>query len=445
MQILMISDVYFPRINGVSTSIASFREALEQLGHKVTLICPSYPDQTCRAEICQGDIGQTKGKTRRATDAGIQRVRSRMVPGDPEDRMMFYREIIAKTAHLKAHDLDIIHVHTPFVAHYAGLAIARRLKVPLVASYHTLFEEYLEHYVRWLPAPWMRFAARRFSRHQCHQLQSLVVPSGVIEDALRGYGVTTPIRVIASGLNLSRFTRQVPDVSDAALRQAHGLPEDARLLVFVGRVAYEKNIDFLIRMLPTVLARHASACLVIVGEGPARQSLEQLVAEQGLQASVVFVGYLDREGPLQAMIRAAEAFVFASRTETQGLVLLEALALGTPVVSTAVMGTRETLIDGEGCLIAEDDTDHFANCVTRLLDHPSLGRQLARRGPSHAARWGAMQKAAELAAFYADIHSHANAATCQQLMSDTSMADRPIPERDNDAGVTLQPPSQGLE
>lgn len=381
MKVLMISDVYFPRVNGVSTSIASFRGTLERLGHAVTLICPAYP------------VGQVD-------EPGVLRIRSRQVPGDPEDRMMRYRDLLALKPQLAAEAFDLIHVHTPFTAHYAGVALGRRLGLPVVATYHTLFEEYVHHYIRWLPRRWLRLAARRLSVHQCQQLDALVAPSQAMQQALTRYGVTTPTKVIPTGLSLESFchTQGAPDDSD--FRTHYDLPQEARLLLYVGRAAFEKNIGFLIDMLPKVLAEHPNTRLIITGEGPAHDSLVRRAQEKGVTESVLFLGYLGRNGPLQAAYRAADVFVFASRTETQGLVLLEAMALGTPVVSTAAMGTLDILKEGEGCLIAEDNHDDFAAKVNRLLSDAPLRQQLAERAQSYAASWHEDAKGEELVALY---------------------------------------------
>jgi glycosyltransferase involved in cell wall biosynthesis len=158
MRILMISDVYFPRVNGVSTSIQTFRRELASLGHETHLIAPAYP-----AEY--------------PLEPGITRIRSRAVPLDPEDRIMSAGDIRALHARLAAQRYDLVHVQTPFVAHYAGVALAARLGLPCVESYHTFFEEYLFHYVSFLPKRWMRAAARRFSRAQGNSVAALVVPS----------------------------------------------------------------------------------------------------------------------------------------------------------------------------------------------------------------------------------------------------------------------------
>ncbi|MDN6321293.1 MAG: glycosyltransferase [Halomonas sp.] len=384
MKVLMISDVYFPRVNGVSTSIASFRGALEHQGHSVTLICPAYP------------VGQVD-------EPGVLRIRSRQVPGDPEDRMMRYRDLIALAPPLAAEAFDLIHVHTPFTAHYAGVALGHRLGLPVVATYHTLFEEYVHHYIRWLPRRWLRLAARRLSVHQCQQLDALVAPSQAMQQALTRYGVTTPTKVIATGLALESFCHTQGAQDDSDFRSHYGLPQEAQLLLYVGRAAFEKNIDFLIDMLPKVLAKHPTTRLIITGEGPAHNTLVRRAQEIGVDESVLFLGYLDRNGPLQAAYRAADVFVFASRTETQGLVLLEAMALGTPVVSTAMMGTLEVLREGEGCLIAEENHDDFATKINQLLGDETHRQQLAERAQTYAANWHEDVKSKELVSLYRQL------------------------------------------
>ena len=382
MKILMISDVYFPRINGVSTSIESFRRALTRLGHSVTLICPDYP-------------------AGHEDDPAILRIRSRGVLTDPEDRMMHYRRILALAPELAAQGFDLIHVHTPFVAHYAGLALSTRLGLPVFETCHTLFEEYLHHYLTWLPASLLRFAARRVAVRQCQTVAALISPSTPMREALVRYGVSRPISVVATGLPLEAFAAGgESQVSAADTRRGFDIDAEAPLLLFVGRAAHEKNIAFLIEMLPRVLAYHPGATLVVAGEGPARQALARRARAAGVEASVRFVGYLARDGELQALYRAADVFVFASRTETQGLVLLEAMALGTPVVSTAVMGTRDVLCDGEGCLVAEDDEAGFAATVNRLLDDSLLRSELAQRAVAYAGLWHEDAQAAALLECY---------------------------------------------
>ncbi len=366
MRLLMISDVYFPRINGVSTSIQTFGRELTRTGHHVTLIAPDY--------------GEAEPEP-----FEVLRIPSRYLPFDPEDRILRWGRLRAHDADLSDARFDLVHIQTPFIAHYAGLALARRLRLPVVESYHTFFEQYLDKYVPLVPSAWMRLMARRFSMSQCAAVDALAVPSQPMLDVLRGYGIRTRAEVVPTGIELSQFSGG----DGARFRRDWDIPPQRPLLIHAGRVAFEKNIEFLLRMLVQVKAQVPDVLLVIAGEGPARRQLEALTQQLGLQEQVLFVGYLRRDGQLENFYCAGDAFVFASQTETQGLVLLESMALGTPVVSTAVMGTRAVLRDDVGCLIAEDDLDDFAGKTLRLLGDAALRRTLSERGRAYAQQWSA--------------------------------------------------------
>jgi glycosyltransferase involved in cell wall biosynthesis len=380
MRILYVSDVYFPRVNGVSTSIQTFRRELGRRGHETTLVAPVYPQS-------HGD------------EAGIVRIRSRRVPLDPEDRAMHWRALDRLERTLANERFDLVHVQTPFLAHYAGVRAARRRGVPVVATYHTLFEEYLFHYVPLVPRGLMRAIARGLSRSQCGALDAVVVPSTAMRETLERYGVRTPIEIVPTGIPLREFAGG----DGARFRREHGIAPSRPVLVYVGRVAFEKNIDFLLRALVPVRREVTDALLVVCGEGPALPSLTRLAHELGLAAAVRFVGYLDRATRLLDCYRAADAFVFASRTETQGLVLLEAMALGVPVVSTAVMGTRDIVGPGRGALVAADDERDFASKVVELLRDAQLRARLAAEGREYARSWSAAALAARLEAFYRQV------------------------------------------
>ena len=195
---------------------------------------------------------------------------------------------------LRRGQFDLIHIQTPFVAHYAGVLLSRRLGLTRVETYHTLFEEYLYHYVPFVPKSWMRALARRFSRNQCNNLDALVVPSGAVLEVLRTYGVSVPIEIIPTGIELD----QLAGGDGAAFRARHGIATGRPTLVHVGRVAFEKNIDFLLRVLVSVRHRVPDVLLVIAGEGPARKHLRRLAVRLDIEESVLFVGYQDRKQAL---------------------------------------------------------------------------------------------------------------------------------------------------
>lgn len=392
MRILMLSDVYFPRINGVSTSIQTFARDLAAMGHEIDLLAPEYSHRTPGPELA------------------IERIPSRYLFFDPEDRMMSGRTIRRMIPTLRSRHYDLVHIQTPFVAHYSGIRIARTLGVPLVETYHTHFEEYLYHYLPWLPARWLRSAARGFTRSQCNQVDAVVVPSSPVQETLLGYGVQTPLQVIPTGLDTQRFR----DGNGARFRQAQGIAPDRPLLVHVGRVAHEKNIDFLLHALQRVRVAVPEVLLMIAGEGPARRHLERLARQLGLESSVLFLGYLDRERELLDCYSAGDVFVFASRTETQGLVLLESMALGVPVVALAEMGTKDILAPERGALVAREDPEDFAAKVLQLLQNPGLREALAIDAREYAGNWDGPVLAQRMLDLYRSLKAARSAPICRK-------------------------------
>ncbi len=378
MKILMISDVYFPRINGVSTSIKTFREELKQLGHSVTLIAPEYPATY-------------------EDEADIIRVPSRYLPIDPEDRIMKRGEIDQLADQLQETAFDLLHIQTPFIAHYAGLSLAKRLGIPKVVTYHTHFEEYLYHYLPYAPKGMMRFAARWFNRQQCNAVDSIIVPSIAMLDILREYGIHKPLEIIATGIDDS-FYKPGDGVS---FREKHGIPTERQVLIHIGRLAHEKNIEFLLSMLVELIKQKPDVLLVIAGEGPAREHLIELSVSLGLSDNVLFVGYLDRDTELHDCYCAGDIFVFSSKTETQGLVLLEAMAQKLPVVSLSVLGTKDILDHAEGAaVIAEESIHDFSNKVTELLDNPAQLKTMSEQAFNYAKTWSSRAFAEKKQAFY---------------------------------------------
>ncbi len=385
MRVLFVSDVYFPRVNGVSTSIRTFRGDLAHLGVETVLVAPEYPGQAP------------------ATEPDMIRIPGARVPGDPEDRRMRWGRLDQVLQGLSADDFDLVHIHTPFVAHYAGVRYARRRGIPCLATYHTFFEEYLHHYVPSLPRRIGRGLARAFTRAQCADVRALVAPSEPLRQVLHEYGVKTPVHVIPTGLPADRFR-----LGDGRrFRALAGLPPDRPLVTYIGRVAHEKNIEFLVRSFAQVRKTVPGALLVIAGEGPARETLRRRVAALGLAADVHFAGYLERDTALLDCYAAAAVFVFASRTETQGLVLLEAMAQGTPVVSTAELGTRSILAPACGALIAEEREEPFAASVVRVLTDEGLRRTLSDQGRTYARGWSSAAMAGRLGELYQSLRRRA--------------------------------------
>ncbi|MCZ4304471.1 glycosyltransferase [Zoogloeaceae bacterium G21618-S1] len=382
MRVLMLSDVYFPRINGVSTSIETFRRQLPAHGVTSTLLAPDYG-----GDAPAGD------------DIDVLRIAGRPVPGDPEDRIMRWRDACRAVDALSLDDYDAIHIQTPFLAHYLGSRLRRKTGLPTVVTYHTLFEDYLHHYAPWLPRSALRALARRLSRQQCNAVDAVIAPSSAMAERLRDYGVRQPVHILPTGIPVAHYAKG----DGARFRARFGFTAERPLALYVGRLAFEKNLHFLLDVAEQLRNRKSSARILLAGDGPANAPLRQAVRSRGLTDSVAFVGYLSREDDLPDCYAAADAFVFGSKTETQGLVLLEAMAAGLPVVCLAEMGVRDVVANCAAARTPPAEAEPFAQALIDLLADPGRQTTLARAARAHAAEWSDTAMAARLAVLYRQL------------------------------------------
>lgn len=346
MRIGFFTDTYTPQINGVVTSICLFKRALEERGHEVYVFAPTpeHPDD--------GDLT----------------IRFPSVPFvfQPEMRLASPLSIEALKV-LDNVDLDIVHSHDPFAIGLYGYNVARRHKIPYVHTYHTLYPEYV-HYV-W-ETRMTKKLAERLSREFCELCSSIVAPSSKIERYLRDWGVTVPIDIIATGVDVERYANadqsRIQRLSEIIDRKP-----DERVLLYLGRLGREKNVELLIRAL--YYSRDPKTRLVIAGDGPYRGDLEAIVDDLDLRERVDFLGYL--KGPdAQAAYHLADAFAFASTSETQGLVIGEAMAAGLPVIAVEDRAVEDFVISGRTGLIVPGRAEDLAHAFDDLLgDQERLG------------------------------------------------------------------------
>jgi glycosyltransferase involved in cell wall biosynthesis len=384
MNILMLSDVYFPRVNGVSTSIRTFADELTRLGHSVTLVAPSYGDSA------ENDSFE------------IIRLPSRRIFFDPEDQLFKFSAIRRIAGSLAQRQWDAIHIHTPFLAHKLGVKLGRLTGCKTVETYHTYFEEYIANYLPWLPSWLLRRGSRWYSRRLCQQVDHLIVPTQQMVEVLDRYGITTPSSVIATGIDLDRFRGG----DGERFRRDHDIAPNRPTLVTVGRLALEKNISFLLTVVRALIEEFPDLLFVIAGEGPDAERLKRQTTALGLDKNVYFVGNLDRNSTLLDCYKAGDVFVFASPTETQGLVLIEAMALGVPIVSTAVMGTATVLANAHSARISTEDVASFAGHVAEVLRSPSARKTLSLAGPDDAKAWSVPRLMSQVVELYADLGKH---------------------------------------
>lgn len=361
MRIGIFTDTYFPEVNGVVTVIQMMERELRRVGHEVYIFAPAYPGQGgARAEVYRF----------------------------PSLRFVFYEGMrVAIPYNRTALDviptLDLIHSHDPGPIGLLALWASRRYHIPHIHTYHTFYAEYR----RYLPMPLrpLRRIVGQLSRAFCNHCDAIIAPSLQMKRELESYGITRPIYPLPFGLDEEEFSHEINWNVRAALNL---LTED--LLLYVGRLGIEKNLDFLLRAFERLLSYRQDVRLLIAGDGPQHKVLKRYAAKRGIAPYVIFTGCLDR-GKLIDLYKQATLFTFASKTETQGIVLVEAMMAGTPVVAIGEMGVLDIVTSGETGILVREVEEEFAQACHRLLqedgeERQKLGAAARRWACSHSAQ-----------------------------------------------------------
>ncbi len=357
MRILMISDTYLPQINGVATSIYLSKKYLEMRGHEVFIVAPVKPE-------------------------GEEKIL--LVPGIPfllekQHKVVFANHIKIIEFALE-NKIEIIHSHDPMALGMRALKVQKDLKLPHVHTYHTLLTEY-RHYV---PPPFTpdRRTVEEFSKWFCNKVNIVIAPTEEIKQELISYGVQRPIEVVPTGIDTIEFS-QLPKKD---IRKEYSIPHNATLLMYAGRLAKEKNLEFLSKVVSRYMHENSNVWFLIVGDGPERKALESFFEDEGLTSRTIFTGYIPHK-EIKDYYKAADLFVFASLTETQGLVVLEALASGTPVVAIAYKGIANVLVNGEGAITCGINEEEFYHAIKVALDRRE---ELSKKGIEYVEKYWSM-------------------------------------------------------
>lgn len=312
MRIGLFTDTYFPQVSGVATSIKTLKTELEKLGHTVFIFTTTDKD------------------VNRYEDWDIIRLPS--VPFFAfKDRRVAYAGFADALDISRRYQLDIIHTHTEFSLGILGIEIAHALKIPVVHTYHTHYEDYVRYIARGLliRPRMVKYFARVFFK----DVDGIICPSEIVENLLQSYQIKQDLRVIPTGIDLAKFDRpEIQSKNIADLREKLGIAEDETMLLSLSRVSYEKKIQAVVKAMPEVLADNPKVKLVIAGGGPYLTDIEKLVRSLGLEEFVIMTGMIP---PSETALyyKAADFFISASTSETQGLTYLESLASGTPVIA----------------------------------------------------------------------------------------------------------------
>lgn len=371
MNILMVTNTYVPMVGGLERSIMEFSAYYRKLGHRVIIVAPAVEEMPAREK----DVIRLPAITK-LTQANFPVQVS--VPG-------------VLSIALKGLRLDLVHVHHPFLIGSTGLRLAYARNIPLVFTHHTLFE----HYTHFLPV--RTPAAKRFmirlATGYANLCDQVFAPSESVKTLLEKRGVRMPIAVVPTGIDLKRAARG----SGPRLRKKLGIPQTALVAGHVGRLGPEKNLDFLSRAVSLFLRQNPQARFLLAGEGPSQEEMMETFQRWGVAERVHWAGVL-RDQELVDAYHAMDFFAFSSKSETQGLVLLEAMAAGTPVVAVKATGVVDILRDGQnGYLLERESVEEFAVALNRFARLTGEQRQRMRQKARSTAAEFSMERCASRA------------------------------------------------
>ncbi len=333
MHILILTNTFTPHVGGVARSVTAFSEEYRKRGHRVLVVAPEYPGTPPH----EHDVVRIPAIQKfNASDFSV------VLPIHPS---------LSET--INTFRPDIVHSQHPYLLGMTAVRIASRRKLPLVFTHHTLYEQYT-HYVPGDSPALKRFVIELATRY-ANLADQVFAPSESIRDLLRQRGVITPITVVPTGVHLEHFAQG----DGSAFRREMGIPAEAFVVGHLGRLAPEKNLAFLAEAVAGLLRQHPTAHFLVIGTGPSEATIRDIFARAGLDSRLHIAGILQQQ-TLSDALHAMDLFAFASTSETQGMVLTEAMAAGLPVVALDAPGAREVVRDRQnGRLLQEATLEAF--------------------------------------------------------------------------------------
>lgn len=379
MKICMMTNTYLPHVGGVARSVSTFAYEFIRQGHDVLVVAPTFPGKPLPP----------------GREAIVERVPSlhNFNGSDFSVRLPFAAALSDRLEHFEA---DIIHAHHPFLLGDSALRVAMNKNVPIVFTHHTRYEDYT-HYVPFSDT--LKEIAIELPTHYANLCDGVIAPSESIARLIRKRGVKTPMTVVPTGIDVAAFAT----ADGARFRQRLEIPADAFVVGHVGRLALEKNLAFLGEGVAAFLRQHTDARFLVVGDGPAREEFAAIFARAGVADRLILAG--KRTGAaLRDAYRAMNVFAFTSRSETQGMVVAEAMAAHVPVVALNATGVREVVGPTNGILLPGTATaSDFAGALAELAADADRRLVLARQAAETALAFSHERSASRVLAFYEEI------------------------------------------
>lgn len=365
MKIAMFTDSYLPTRDGVVTSLLLTKRELERMGHTVYVFAPDPADPSDREE-----------GVHYFRSIGFHRYSGYRIPLFPTDKCHI----------LEGLDVDLIHVHGLMFQAVRGMLAGRALRKPVVLTFHTMVTEAARFY-NFTPFPeWViQLGMWTYLRTILHRAEVVIAPTVAIKNELKRYAPHIKrLEVIPTGVDLDRFN---PRIDGSEVRRRYGL-EGKKVILHLGRIAWEKNIDLVVRGFALLSAHEPEARLLLVGEGPAKEHVRGLVKELGIEERVIFTGFVP-DPELPQFYAACDVLTLASKFETQGLVILEAMAVGKPVSGIRYRAVAELVREGENGELFEETPYSWSQATLRLLRDPERYREgaLAKAREFSVGQW----------------------------------------------------------
>jgi glycosyltransferase involved in cell wall biosynthesis len=378
LKIGIFSESYEPVTNGVSVSVTTLVDALRRLDHEVFVFAPEY----------HGYHDRESGVTRfPSVQTGIARDYPLAIPFLPN-----------LAQHVKDLNLDVIHTQTPFMLGWLGQKLGERLNIPVISTNHTQYAEYV-HYFPFAPRATTRSFVIGMMKRYYNQCDGVVVPTRATEEILREYGVETRIFIIPSGVSIDTSR---DEKAREAVRSEFGIPSDARVLLYVGRLAMEKNLDLVFQAFDKLSGVYDDIRLMVVGGGPYEAECRKMASESRTADRITITGFKARES-LREYYSAGDLFLFPSTTDTQGIALCEALQAGLPCIAVRAGGSPEVITEGEDGLLTQDDADDFTSRIDSLLGNHEMLLKFSANATRNAARFTPAAMANRMLSAYAKV------------------------------------------
>jgi len=383
MKIGIFTECYKPILNGVVTSITNYKNGFEKLGHKVTIFSPTYKQKP---------------------EKNVIYFSSKPLPGKSGYQYIFpFSEDIIQ----RASEMDIIHAHHPFLVGKKALKLANKIKKPFIFTNHTQYEKYT-HYVPLLGSLFKK-GLNAWLADFAKKCDLVTTPSEGMKKKLieNGFPKNKTIAV-TNGIQIEKFNVDISEQEKQKIRQEIGLNKKDIVLIFTGRIASEKNLDFLFKAFQKIHKQLQDTKLILIGGGPEENKFKEMANTMSLADSIFLIG----PKPYQEMYKyyhIAHLFTFPSKSETQGLVTIEAMAAGLPAVAIKATGTEDIVENGVNGYMTNENLNEFSNQVINVLKNKTLYGKLAQNAPKSVEKFSVLSASKKMIeAYQKAIKNHQN-------------------------------------